>query len=52
MGKRKLTTRQRNDILKLRDKGLSYDKIAKLYNINIRSVYEIVLRSKKKDVDK
>ena len=52
MGKSKLTNRQKNEILKIRKSGLSYDKIAKIFDVNVRSVYEIVKRRENKNGDK
>ena len=45
MGKKKLTQRQRNDLIRLREMGLSYDRIAKIYDLNVKSVYEIIQKA-------
>lgn len=52
MGKKKLTTRQRNEIYKLRENGLSYRKIAKIYDLDEKTVYEMVQKNNDKSVDK
>ena len=52
MGVKKLTTRQRNDIYKLRENGLSYRKIAKIYDIDEKTVYEMIQKNNNKSVDK
>lgn len=52
MGIKKLTTRQRNEIYKLRKNGLSYRKIAKIFDIDEKTVYEMVQKHNDKSGDK
>lgn len=40
-------TQRNKKIIRLREKGLSYRQLAKLFNINVRAVFDIVKRYEK-----
>lgn len=52
MGTKKLTTREKNEIIKYRfitKPPVPYNKIALMYDVDVRAVYEIVVKYAKEN---